>query len=209
MRTVGTWIRDLAASTAPIEHQFVGTDIDASNFPANPHGQTNFPANPPHGQTYFAQDINKPWPEEWKETFDFVHQRLALVGSGPAAQQAIGNLAALVKPGGWIQLIEATNDLPEETGPAMRNFVTIMKGVFSMFGASLSLGNDLPALVKTAGFENVQDRIAMLKLGAKNPKPRIAAQGIYSTGVAAAQLAKVASSECCALGIFCIGIVRF
>jgi hypothetical protein len=184
--TVGTWIHDLAASTAPIEHQFVGTDINASNFPANP----------PKAQTYFAQDINKPWPEEWKNSFDFVHQRLALVGSGPAAQQAVANLAALVKPGGWIQLIEATNDLPEETGPAMRNFVTIMKGMFSTYGASLSLGNDLPGLVTAAGFENVQDRVVMTKLGAANPKPKLAAQGIYSTGVAAVQLSKAASSEC-------------
>lgn len=88
----GTWIRDLAASIAPVEHQVVGTDIDGSNLPTKP----------PAGQTYQVQDIKKPWPADWQGKFDFVHQRLALVGGGPAQQQALHNLTALVNPRGWI-----------------------------------------------------------------------------------------------------------
>jgi hypothetical protein len=184
LQFLGTWIRDLAASTAPVEHQFVGTDVDASNFPASP----------PSGQTYQAQDINKPWPEEWKESFDLVHQRLVIVGAGPAQQQALGSLAALVKPGGWIQLIEATNELPEGTGPAFRNFIAVMKGVFTAFGSSLHPGNELSGWLQAAGFESVEDRVINTKLGATNPDPRLAKQGVYSTTVAARGLATFGKS---------------
>lgn len=162
----------------------MGTDIDPSKFPSPP----------PAGQTYVVQDINKPWPETWKESFDLVHQRLALVAGGPAQKEALANLAALVKPGGWIQLIEATNNLPEENGPAMRNFVAIMKGVFTAAGSSLDLGNELPGWVKELGFEEVQDIVANTKLGATNPDPNLAKQGIYSSNVAATGLAKYGQS---------------
>jgi len=163
----------------------VGTDIDPSNFP------DNLPA----GQMYQVQDIHKPWPVEWKDSFDFVHQRLGLAGAGPSAQQIVNNLAALVKPGGWIQLIEATNNLPEENGPAMHNFVTVMKSVFMTFGTSLKLGDELPDILKAAGLEDVQDRIVSTKLGATNPNAHLAKQGIYSTTVGANGLAKFGSSE--------------
>lgn len=183
---LGTWIRDLASSTAPVEHQFVGTDLEGSNFPASP----------PAGQTYQVQDMNQPWPEEWKGSFDLVHQRLALVGAGPGGQQVIEKLAALVKPGGWMQLIEATNNLPEEDGPAMRNLVTVMKGVFKTYGASLNLGTELPGMLSAAGFEDVQSRIANTKLGAINPNKQLARQGVYSTMIAARGLAKFGGSKC-------------
>ena len=130
---LGTWIRDFATTIAPVEHQLVGTDIDS----------TNFPRDPPASQTYQVQDISKPWPAEWKESFDLVHQRLALMAIGAPASQMVQHLAALVKPGGWIQLIEATNELPENTKPALQNFVHVLQGICSVQGTSKHLGNEL------------------------------------------------------------------
>lgn len=78
----GTWIRDLAQQYSGVPHEFIGTDIDTSAWPKDP---------PPH-QTYQIQDITKPWPAEWKESFDFVHQRLALAAGGPMQKQIIGHL---------------------------------------------------------------------------------------------------------------------
>jgi hypothetical protein len=100
-----------------------------------------------------------------------------------------------VKPGGWIQLIEATNNLPEETGPAFRNFVTVMKSIFAAMGSSLTLADELPALLKEAGFVDVHDRILNTKLGATNPNPALAKQGTYSTTVAARGLAGFGASK--------------
>lgn len=182
---IGTWIRDLATTTAAVPHEFVGTDIDPSNFPASP----------PDRQTYQVQDINKPWPAEWKEKFDFVHQRLALVGGGPNQQQVLESFGSLVKPGGWIQLIEATNQLPKSAGPAFRNFVTVMDGVFKMLGSSLKLTDELPGWLDAAGFVDVQDKVINTKLGAANPNPRLSKQGTYSTTIAAKGLASFGASK--------------
>lgn len=53
-----------------------------------------------------VQDINKPWPESWNNTFDFVHQTLVLFQAGAKQRDAINSLAKLVKPGGYIELME-------------------------------------------------------------------------------------------------------
>lgn len=98
--------------------------------------------------TYQIQDINKPWPEDWHNNFDVVHQRLALAGAGPNAQIALGSIARLVKPGGWIQLIEADNLLTDADGPAMRDFVQLMKDIFTTIGTPLSLSRELSGWIE-------------------------------------------------------------
>ncbi|KAF1950202.1 S-adenosyl-L-methionine-dependent methyltransferase [Byssothecium circinans] len=167
----GTWIRDFSKSTVPVNHQIVGTGTDAAIFPTNP----------PVGHTYQVQDINKPWPEEWKESFDLVHQRLALVAGGSSQEQVLRNLAALVKPGGWIQLIETTNEIPEDIGPAFENFLSILRSVFTAVGSTVHLGNELSGWLKAAGFEDVQDRLLHTRLGATNPDPYLAKKGVDAT----------------------------
>jgi hypothetical protein len=108
----------------------------------------------------------------------------------------VTNLADMVKPGGWIQLIEATNDSLDSHGPAFSNFVTIIKGIYSTFHASLKLADELPVWLKDIGFEDVQYRDIDTKLGAANPNPQLAKQGVYSTTVAARGLVQFASSKC-------------
>lgn len=166
-------------------HEFVGTDIDPSNFPKRPATH----------QTYQAQDITKPWPAEWKESFDLVHQRLALVAGGPIQKQCVSNLGAMVKPGGWIQLIEATNEPHESHGPAFRNFLTIMNGLFSHFKSSPNLDKELPEWLCELGFMDVGYKDLHLKLGALHSNPQLAKQGVYSTTIAARGLAQYVSSK--------------
>ncbi|KAH8704452.1 hypothetical protein GQ44DRAFT_732403 [Phaeosphaeriaceae sp. PMI808] len=171
----GTWVCDFAASAAPIGHHIIGTDINGEDFPTDP----------PPNQTYQVQDINKSWPEDWRESFDFVHQRLTLAAGGSSQEGALRNLATLVKPGGWIQLIEPTNEAPEGSGPAFQNFVTAMQGVFSSMGSSTHVGNEVAGWLKAIGFEDVQDRLYHIKVGAANPNPKLAKQGVYSTTTSA------------------------
>jgi len=181
----GTWIRDVAATYAPIQHEFHGGDIDP----------TNFPTDHPAGTTYHVQDINKPWPEDWKGTFDFVHQRLALVGAGAAQKEAVLALAALTKPGGWIQLIEAENILPDNMGQAMQDFFELMKVMFAILGARLDLTRQIPGWLEEAGFIDIQDRLVGMKIGATNPDPRLAKQGVFSTAIGCAAVVRFAKSE--------------
>lgn len=187
LRNLGTWIRDLASSTAPVQHTFVGTDLDP----------TNFPIATPDNQIYQIQDINKSWPEEWNESFDFVHQRLVLNGAGRYQKSALGRLVALVKPGGWVQIMESTNEVPKDNGPVMRNFDTLLKGIFTSVGANIGLANVLPQWLHEAGFENVQSRDVQMRLGKMNTNPKLARQGTYSSIVVARSLVEFARSKPC------------
>lgn len=168
-----------------MKHHFVGTDIDPSNFPANA----------PEQHSYQVQDINKPWPEEWKDSFDFVHQRLALVGAGPAPKQAVVNIAALVKPGGWIQLVEAATELKKQNGPAMSQYIAVMAAVSASIGSDLTFGIELSEWLKELGFVDVRDRPFNTPLGATNPDPQLAAKGVYSSGVAVRGLVSFGKSR--------------
>ncbi|OCL14894.1 S-adenosyl-L-methionine-dependent methyltransferase [Glonium stellatum] len=180
----GTWIRDFASGYALVQHEIHGADIDP----------TNFPANPPAGTIYRVQDIKKSWPEDWKGTFDLVHQRLALVGAGPAQKEAVLNLAALVKPNGWIQLMEAENVFVDDQGPAMYDFVRLMKDMFIIMGAKIDLTRQIPGWLEEAGFTDIQDRLIDMKIGATNPNPRLAKQGVYSTAISATALSRFGKS---------------
>lgn len=184
--STGTWIRGLQSSGPPTPpHVFVGIDIDGSKFPKNP----------PAGTTYYVQDINKPWPAEWKNSFDIVHQRLTLVGAGPNGQGALKSLSELVKPGGWIQLIEAENILGDSDGPAMHDFVQVMKDIFTFVGASLQLSHLMSDWIKEDGFIHIEERLVTCQMGVTNQNSQLAKQGVYSTGVAATGLVGFAKSK--------------
>lgn len=207
----GTWIRDLAATHPNANHEYTGTDINPAEFPVEP----------PSGTIYQVHDINKPWPEDWAGRFDFVHQRLVLVSGGANQEQALHALGALVKPGGWIQVIEATNELPEGCGPVMQAFVNVINGVFRFMGADLKLTDKMPGWLRGTGFVDIQDRIVPLRFGASNPDATLAAQGVFSTSAAAGGLGNFAKSKfvkpyhlqtyatsLCFLFCFCI-LIRF
>ncbi|KAG9230918.1 hypothetical protein BJ875DRAFT_487491 [Amylocarpus encephaloides] len=170
----GTWIRDLAAG-APSHHQFVGTDIDPRKFPESPPSNTK----------YQIADINKPWPEEWKRGFDIVHQRLAIASGGAGAKQAIENLAELVKPGGWIQLVEAGHTFDDaEEGTAMRHFIQLILDLYAFMGVPEKVGDQLKPWLEGSGFVNVQERTIDCYMGAMNPDPDLARNGVFSMNVA-------------------------
>ncbi|MCJ1380210.1 hypothetical protein MMC17_003313 [Xylographa soralifera] len=181
----GFWIRDLASSVPPsVKHTFVGTDINPQRFPEPP----------PLGTTYQIQNINEPWPKEWHSSFDIVHQRLALVGAGPAAQTAVAHLTELVKPGGWIQLIEAENVIGKEDGPAMHDFLKLMKDVFTAMGAEVTFAQQIHGWLEKIGFVDVQERLVDVYMGASNASPQLAQQGVNSTSIAATGLVDFAKT---------------
>lgn len=184
-RDSGTWIQDFAASVAPVQHTMYGTD-------SNP---AEFPSSVPPGTVYKVQDINNPWPEDWKNQFDLVHQRLVLVAAGSKQMEAILALCDLVKPGGWIQLIEATNKLPDGCGPNMVAFVDLMKDIFVSMGADLDLAERMPEWLKKAGFDQVNFVDVVTKMGALNPKAELAQRSVASTTYAANGLAQYGKSE--------------
>lgn len=90
-------------------------------------------------------------------------------------------LAALVKPGGWIQLIEAENIEHEGDGPCMRDFIAFKRIVFTGMGANLRLTKDIPIWLEDVGFQDVKSELVWMELGAANKNEEIGARGVYST----------------------------
>lgn len=182
----GTWIRDLTADGVQPGTEFVGTDIDSRRFPENP----------PTGTSYQIQDINKPWSEEWKRHFDIVHQRLALAATGAGTKQMVGTISELVKPGGWIQLIEATNDLSiAKEGTAMRNFIQLILDLYAFMGVPEKMADQLKPWLEESGFVNVQERTIDCQMGVSNPNPDLARNGVFSMNVAVTGLVGFGSSK--------------
>lgn len=146
-----------AAGDAP--NTWVGTDIEDSYFPKDPPSDTS----------YYHQSMTEPWPTDWQSTFDLVHSRMALPGVGlHPLEDVIKNLVALVKPGGWIQLVEMDWD-GWEGGPTLGLFHDAMKQLVAMVtnGQGVDMCPRLTAMLEDAGLTNLQHKIISVPLGAK------------------------------------------
>ncbi|KAI1255382.1 hypothetical protein MGN70_003448 [Eutypa lata] len=102
----------------------VGTYISAPRFPSNP----------PAGVTFPIQDILNPWPEAWRNSSDFVQQRLMLAGGGSKASDAVKGLLENVTPRGWVQLIKSAPNVDTDDRPAMHQFLALLQEMFTFMG---------------------------------------------------------------------------
>jgi hypothetical protein len=155
----GIWIRDVRAATGGAQNTWVGTDIEDSYFP------TETPAD----TSYHHQSMTQPWPKEWEGTFDLVHSRMALPGVGTnPLEDAVKGLIGLVKPGGWIQLVEMEWD-HWEAGPWGQIFIRAIKDLFSTVsaGQGVDLREKLVAMFKAAGLEHIDYKIIVTPFGAR------------------------------------------
>ncbi|RFU32838.1 hypothetical protein B7463_g3508, partial [Scytalidium lignicola] len=156
----GTWLIDLAKSVPPSTALF-GTDIAPQHFvpeelrPSNVHFSTH--------------SIFDPWPADFQESFDVVHQRFVLtVGSDDTAQEAVKLLFACVKPGGFIELHEG-NMLSIQEGPdhqAFMKFRDMMVNAWAAIGNQPNPGSFLLPWLKEAGAVDIHQDIQTIKVGA-------------------------------------------
>ncbi|KAK3625440.1 hypothetical protein LTR56_020443 [Elasticomyces elasticus] len=151
----GRWIRDLRASLLPAQHQYVCTDVVPSIFPDNP----------PDDTSYVVQDIRNPWPFEMQGSFDLVHERFVIPGAAPGSPEPIvARLRGLLKPGGWIQLVEMDFPANEKNPPAFEMFFGIMRWVLEV-GMGGTYGTKLKGWMREAGLKNVEDTEIFIPLG--------------------------------------------
>ncbi|ETS77614.1 hypothetical protein PFICI_09676 [Pestalotiopsis fici W106-1] len=164
----GLWLRELRDSN-DTPHTYVGTDITEAWLPKDPPPEFRF----------HVQSITQPWPQEWTGTFDYVHQRLTLagVGSSPLAD-CITSLARLVKPGGYLELVDADFGGESPNGPAARHFERLMAKFLDTIGIGYTYANGLPAHVETAGLVTVQSKTFVIKYGAACEDPALGAKGV-------------------------------
>jgi hypothetical protein len=138
---------------------WVGTDLVGELFP-----------NPIPPNIIFAkQSITEPWPQEWQGSFDLVHQRqvLGFCGDFPI-KQAVANLCALAKPGGWVELVELNADqtiLGEAT--VAREFFDLLEQIWQIKNMGGNFGQDLKRYMEEAGLEDVEETLLRNKVGVK------------------------------------------
>lgn len=164
----GRWLFDLAGTCSPARHDYVGTDVWKEIFPNKTLSNFHFQ----------EQDICKPWPESWRGTFDLVHQRTVLVNARKIPiKNVLSQMAALLKPGGWIQLMEGDFAPVDENGPAMREFLDIGKWFFDEAGPGSDMGPRLGQELASIGLENIEETTVMVGIGSvlrdKDQTPQI------------------------------------
>ncbi|KAK4072274.1 hypothetical protein Trihar35433_4338 [Trichoderma harzianum] len=145
----------------PESAELIGTDI--ADYP---------PLDLPENITLEKQDILKPWPEKWDAHFDFVHQRtgLAVTGGMERAVETVRRLIELIKPGGWIQLVDGAlieNKIAEDDKAWVKRFKVLSQCV-SLVGLDTTLGVSTAEILKRAGeglLRNIGEKQGVSPLG--------------------------------------------
>ncbi|KAF1965553.1 hypothetical protein BU23DRAFT_627396 [Bimuria novae-zelandiae CBS 107.79] len=146
----GIWIRDVRSMANGAKNTWVGTDI-----------ADYFPSDPPSDTSYHHHSMTEVWPEDWIETFGLVHSRFALPGVGTnKLEDTVNSLISLVKPGGWIQLVEMDWD-NWNLGPEGQIFRNAIKDLFSLVsvGQGVDLREKETPMLKEAGLQNIDYKI--------------------------------------------------
>ncbi|KAJ8121569.1 hypothetical protein ONZ43_g2008 [Nemania bipapillata] len=182
----GHWISELRKKLpSPGIHTYVGTDINPSLFPKTLPPDTSFSVH----------NISHEWPSDMHSTFDLVHQRLTLPGAAPTPlSQVISQLFALLKPGGWIQLVEAEQEGPD-SGPVFQEFLDLVRGLFTATGAGWHYARDMRGWLEEAGAVDVDECVVDMAFGAKNPNEKLAEMSARCTAKAMDGLVKHAKSK--------------
>ncbi|KAL2792988.1 methyltransferase family protein [Aspergillus keveii] len=147
----GTWLLDLPRQLPTFDLDLFGVDIGSSLFP---------PKSPADLR---AHDIRTPFPEswKWKGKFDVIHQRLLIWGiKSTEWPTVIRNLSTIIRPGGYIQLVEAEwidpeNPASPETRPNLSKQAALQVWSTESFGMDINIAYKLEDLLKDAGFEDV------------------------------------------------------
>ena len=152
----------------------LGTDIVPAYFPE--------PDKLPRGMQLRVQSITEPWPLSDKNSFDLVHQRLGLYATGKQLSTAVAGLVDLVKPGGYIQLVEADLTGPEaHTDSPMAASICLIKMLLGKSDdAKDAYVADLKHIFAEHGLVDIHERYVDVRLGAMNRKPELAKKSTMS-----------------------------
>lgn len=151
-------LRDLLAH--PESATLVGTDISPYN--GNEELSSHI--------EWYKQDVNLPWPEEWRDRFDFVHQRavLSVTGNVERAKSAVNGLVDVLNPGGWIQLVDGYMPMTaiESDNKASTRLQKVLGLSAKAAGLDVSLGQRAQELLMgNSRLDGVEGRSGVSRIG--------------------------------------------
>jgi hypothetical protein len=174
---IGKWIEDLRSSLSTEVREtstFISTDVT----------DIFFPKPRPAGISYFAQSMLEVWPTSMVGSLDLVHQRTALPAANQSQVQAtISRFIGLLKPGGYIQFVEADHSIAK--GPAMADFFRLVSDVFKVMNTGNDYARQLKGWFEEAGLEDVQEKVFDIPIGISNEDSEMGKRGamMFSYGV--------------------------
>ncbi|KAI5117082.1 hypothetical protein M0805_009486 [Coniferiporia weirii] len=151
---VGTaaWLLDVASQLSPsaILH---GIDIES----------TLFPRTRPLNMSFSVNSITA-LPGEWSNKFDFVHQRFLFSALKRTEwPQAMNQIFRVLKPSGWAQLGEYGDNY---AGPINERHARLRRALFASRDLVVDVSDELPSLLRKAGFVNITVETRSVPLGA-------------------------------------------
>ncbi|KAF9070011.1 S-adenosyl-L-methionine-dependent methyltransferase [Rhodocollybia butyracea] len=146
----GIWLLDLAREVHP-SVSLTGIDIS----------QRLFPTQHPQNVTFAVHSVTD-LPESWSNKFKLINQRL-LCGALTPEQwgTVLEELYRVLKPGGWIQLLETGPEATISGGP-MRPYMDALTTASINKGLALDLNRTLGRRLKDAGFVSIQEQTTAL-----------------------------------------------
>lgn len=142
----GAWLLDVAqmhdiqprlSPSAPNPVKLYACDITSTKFV--PGAVTN-----PHEISFFPQDITKPFSEEMKHKFNIVHLSLmAYAFTMEAWTAALNNIFNILKPGGYLLLVDYDLGARYPTGPPLRGNIWDVNAYISDEPSSINKINSI------------------------------------------------------------------
>jgi SAM-dependent methyltransferase len=136
----------------------------------------------PQNVTLSKQDILDEWPVEWEGKFDLVHQRATMVNAGSfeEAAKVMKRLVRLLKPGGWIQVVDGAVPvaaIEEEDVASLKLFKT-MGNFLDSIGKYTQAGRELCRLMEgTDGLKGIEHKEGVSLLGKGAPSQELEKMG--------------------------------
>lgn len=158
-----TQVREELSPSAAKTATLIGTDIA-------PYPDTT--------ENIIIHNFKTPFPDDWRGTFDLIQLRAVLANvPGDDATDLISRAIALLKPGGYIQIVDGAmqhGELKGDEKPSTRFFTTL--GNFLMMnGLNADQGSRAATSLRAAGkgtLEDISDRSVDVPVG-KNASPEM------------------------------------
>ena len=115
--------------------------------------------------------------------------------AGPRQAEVVARLGELVKPGGWIQLLEPENVVAEDDGPAHKQWLAMIAELANLMGYDLHFSTKLEEYLRDAGFEQVQSERVETSMGAKIPQEELREGNVKSVLMASKNVFGAGKSE--------------